>query len=150
MISRMENRIVGGLLNMWLLLVVFSTVVSFMIGCANADTSRPALSLEIMHKFSDKAREVLRARNNREQEEEEDVANWPAHGSMEYYEMLRHHDIIRHGSRLLVGASSTSQYFFAPGNLTLQLFGGWEAFFFFSFLPLSPPPFLLADLFVRR
>jgi hypothetical protein len=75
-----------------------------------------------MHKFSDKAREVLRARNNGE--EEEDVANWPAHGSMEYYEMLRYHDIIRHGSRLLVDASSTSQYFFAPGNLTLQLFGG--------------------------
>jgi len=88
------------------------------------NTSRPALSLEIMHKFSDKAREVLRARNNREEEEEEDVANWPAHGSMEYYEMLRYHDIIRHGSRLLVDASSTSQYFFAPGNLTLQLFGG--------------------------
>jgi hypothetical protein len=123
MISRMETRIVGGILNMWLLLVVFSTMVSFMIGCANADSSRPVLSLEIMHKFSDKAREVLRARNNRE-EAEEDVANWPAHGSMEYYEMLRYHDIIRHGSRLLVDASSTSQYFFAPGNLTLQLFGG--------------------------
>ncbi|CAM6024898.1 unnamed protein product [Sphagnum balticum] len=130
----METRIVGGLLNMWLLLVVFSTMVSFMIGCANADTSRPALSLEIMHKFSDKAREVLRARNNRE-EEEEDVANWPAHGSMEYYEMLRYHDIIRHGSRLLVDASSTSQYFFAPGNLTLQLFGGLH----YAFIDLGTP-----------
>ncbi|CAM6073904.1 unnamed protein product [Sphagnum tenellum] len=119
---------------MWLLLVVFSTIVSFMIGCANADTSRPALSLEIMHKFSDKAREVLRARNNRE-EEEEDVANWPAHGSMEYYEMLRYHDIIRHGSRLLVDASSTSQYFFAPGNLTLQLFGGLH----YAFIDLGTP-----------
>ncbi|KAH8954736.1 hypothetical protein BDL97_08G096500 [Sphagnum fallax] len=133
MISRMETRIFGGLLNMWLLLVVFSTMVSFMIGCANADTSRPALSLEIMHKFSDKAREVLRARNNRE--EEEDVANWPAHGSMEYYEMLRYHDIIRHGSRLLVDASSTSQYFFAPGNLTLQLFGGLH----YAFIDLGTP-----------
>ncbi|CAK9881610.1 unnamed protein product [Sphagnum jensenii] len=129
----METRIVGGLLNMWLLFVVFSTMVSFMIGCANADTSRPALSLEIMHKFSDKAREVLRARNNRE--EEEDVANWPAHGSMEYYEMLRYHDIVRHGSRLLVDASSTSQYFFAPGNLTLQLFGGLH----YAFIDLGTP-----------
>ncbi|CAM6033699.1 unnamed protein product [Sphagnum compactum] len=94
---------------------------------------RPALSLEIMHKFSDKAREVLRARNSRE--EEEDVANWPAHGSMEYYEMLRYHDIIRHGSRLLVDASSTSQYFFAPGNLTLQLFGGLH----YAFIDLGTP-----------
>lgn len=76
------------------------------------------MKLDLVHKFSNKARETMKSRHG------EDFVDWPAEGTAGYHDLLRDHDVARHRGTERILVSKSKQYTFARGNVTEQLFEG--------------------------
>lgn len=71
-----------------------------------------SFSLEVTHRFSEKARRELRERQG------VDFQDWPPQGTAEYHGLLYNRDLHRHGGRILAAATNKHLLASSQGNLT--------------------------------
>ncbi len=132
--KKMQTR-TNGFRRLWVVAILLCSSCSgknHFIGCSSAgdqgaSTHPPSFSLPIVHKYSQRGRELLmKARGLPPMGDNKlpatAIAEWPLEGTREYYDMLRRHDHARlHGGRRQLLAGNTV-YTFAAGNETEQPF----------------------------
>ncbi len=132
--KKMQTRM-NGLRRFWVVAILLCSSCSgksHLIGCSTAgdqgaSTHPASFSLPIVHKYSQKGRELLmKARGLPPVGDNKlpatAIAEWPLEETREYYDMLRRHDHARlHGGRRQLLAGNTV-YTFAAGNESEQLF----------------------------
>lgn len=132
--KKMQTRM-NGFRRLWVVAILLCSSCSgknHLIGCSSAgdqgaSTHPASFSLPIVHKYSQRGRElIMKARGLPPVGDNKlaatGIAEWPQEGTREYYDMLRRHDHARlHGGRRQLLAGNTV-YTFAAGNETEQPF----------------------------